>query len=93
MANVLIGTANGASKVCAVILPSPTDAPETREKREQQVKDTDSLIKWGLMKDVSDEFAEQIHIAKINYKVDTRIIVITEQAEILFRDAGTRTIN
>jgi hypothetical protein len=91
--NVLLGTANGASRVCALILPGDNDEKERKEKLAEQVRDIDELIEWGLMKDISDEFTEQIKLAKLNYKVDSKVVIITEQAELMFRDAGQRTVN
>lgn len=91
--NVLLGTANGPSRVCAIILPKDTDEQERKDHLTEQVKAVDELIALELMKDISEEFTEQIKLAKLNHKVDSRVVIITERAELLFRDCGTRSIN
>ena len=93
MVNVLLGTANGASRVCAVIMPGENGDKERKEQLTTQLKDVDKLIEWGLMKDISDEFTEQIKLAKLNYKVDSKVVIITEMAEAMFRDSGSRSVN
>ena len=90
----LVRAANGGSIVFAVMKPSEKDSPEKKAKFEGNLAEMMDLVRIGLLEDISPDFTESIKACELNNDGRSIAIVkLTTHAQLMFADAGHRSIN
>ena len=89
----LVRAANGGSTVFAVVESGELDPPEKKDVLDGNVREIRQLIDIGLLLDVSEKFTEPIAVCKLSNKRGFIVVQLTDQAQLMFAEASSRSIN
>lgn len=91
--DTLIVAANGDSPTFALLEPREDEEPERRKRLNREMAEIEDLIQMDLLKDVSDNWAPQIAVCKIQYGFSYRVVTMTEMAMMMFTKGRKEPIN